>query len=129
VLLALLVRRRPVPPPTGRWRRAGIGVVLAAVAATALISGVIGLVVLATILLIGRIARSRAETVVLSVLALALGAGLMAVAGVDDGQTGLQMLAVVTLASLVASLTRAGRELGRSGTSDRTRRIGRSTAR
>ena len=131
VLLAALPARRP-SPAAGPPRRGRPVVAGAALAATVVVGGFVGAVALAAVLAVvgvGRAAGRRRPLVLGAVTGLAvLAAGvlLVAVPGAA-GEPARQALMLVALSAVVVSLVLPG-ERGRSGTTARHRRIGRSSS-
>jgi arabinofuranan 3-O-arabinosyltransferase len=115
--------------PAGRRRRLLTGAALAA--GIALVGGITGLAALAAALVLAWFARDRRQPVLAVLVAVSLGvAGLVfLLASGSAAQTATQVLALVAVASVVASLWAPGRGAERSGTRFRQRRIGRSTSR
>lgn len=140
VLLAVLLlvpARRPSPPPTGRHRTTGGLLIAVLVAATGLIGGPLGLVALAGVVVLGRVA-GRHRPLVLGMLAssalLAAGAVALATGTVwqsAPGNTGVPVAQTLALVAVAAALAAAlpDRRRDRSRTSPRQRRLGRSTSR
>jgi arabinofuranan 3-O-arabinosyltransferase len=137
VLLAVLLvpGRGTVPAtvtsaaPVGRRRRLLTGAALAL--GVALVGGFIGLAALAGALALGWATRERRQLVL-----GALAAGSPAAAGLvflvvpgPAAETATQVLALVAVTAVVASLWVPGRGADRSGTRLRQRRTGRSTSR
>jgi hypothetical protein len=119
---------RPLTP--GRRRRTGVLMAVALTGGVALVGGVGGLAALAATLGLGRAAGDRRQQVLGALAAVSLGTAgvLYLLASGDAAQTATQVLAMVAVAAVVASVWDPRRGAGRAGTRFRQRRAGRSTS-
>jgi arabinofuranan 3-O-arabinosyltransferase len=128
VLLGLLlVPGRGTPPPAGGRRRARGWPAVAAVAGVALVGGLVGLLALAGTAGLASLLGARRRQVLAALAGgslLAAGTLFLTVSG-EGSQTAVQVLALMAVCAVVASLVTGGR--GFSGTTFRNRRSGRST--
>jgi arabinofuranan 3-O-arabinosyltransferase len=129
LLVLLLLPSLGTPPPVPRRRR-GVGplVALAAVAGVALIGGGWGLAVLAAATALGAVVRRRGALGALATACLLAAGGVFLTLSEEPATSAVQLLALVAVAAVVASLLIGARRPARSGTTLRHLRRGRSTS-